>query len=136
MRMISILVAGAALASCTTAPPQPTRTADKQQEYQRLVGDKVAQTPISCLPHYRSNDMRVIDDDTIAFRDGNRRTYVAHMNGGCSNLGGGQFSLVTRMVGSADLCRGDIARVVDLVNGMTVGSCVFGDFTTYVRPGA
>jgi hypothetical protein len=136
MRMISALIASAALVSCTTAPPAPTRSAQKQQEFQQLLNGKVAQAPISCLPHYRSGDMRVIDDDTIAFRDGSSRVYVNHMQGGgCTNLGGGSYALVTKQFGSADLCRGDIARVVDTLNGFTVGSCVFGDFVPYVRPG-
>jgi hypothetical protein len=135
MRVISALMAGAVLASCTTAPPAPTRTAQKQQEFQQLLNGKVAQRSISCLPHYRSGDMRVIDDSTIAFRDGGNRVYVAHMQGGCNNLGFGNYALVTRQFGSADLCRGDIAHVVDTLNGMTVGSCVFGDFVPYVRPG-
>jgi len=136
MRVIPVLMAGAVLASCTTAPPAPNRSAQKQLEYQQLLTGKVAQTPISCLPHYRSNDMRVIDDDTIAFRDGSHRVYVAHMQGGCSNLGSGSYALVTHQYGSPDLCRGDIARVVDTLNGFTVGSCVFGDFVPYVRPAA
>ena len=136
MRVISVLMAGAVLASCTTAAPVPNRTAQKQQEFQQLLVDKVAQAPISCLPHYKSGDMRVIDDDTIAFRDGNRRVYVAHMQGGCSNLGSGSYALVTKQFGTADLCRGDIARVVDTLNGFTVGSCAFGDFVPYVRTGA
>ena len=135
MRMISVLMAGAVLASCTTGPPAPTRTAQKQQEFQQLLNGKVAAAPVSCLPHYRSGDMRVIDDNTIAFRDGSSRVYVAHMQGGCSNLGSGSYALVTRQYGSADLCRGDIAQVVDTQNGFTVGSCVFGDFVPYVRPG-
>ncbi|MEP6982967.1 MAG: hypothetical protein ABI853_04900 [Sphingomicrobium sp.] len=136
MRVISLLVAGGVLASCTTTPQPTARAADKQAELTQLLAGKVAQRPQSCLPHYQSGDMRVIDDDTIAFRDGTRRTFVAHMNGGCSNLGGGGFALVTHQFGSADLCRGDIARVVDTLNGTTVGSCSFGDFTPYVRPGA
>jgi hypothetical protein len=111
------------------------RSAEKQREYQRLLVGKVAQAPISCLPHYRSGDMRVIDDNTIAFRDGTARTYIAHMQGGCSNLGFGHYALVTRQYGSADLCRGDIAQVVDTLSRITVGSCVFGDFVPYVRPG-
>lgn len=135
MRVISVLMAGAVLASCTTAQPGPTRAAQKQLEFQQLLTGKVAQAPISCLPHYKSGDMRVIDDDTIAFRDGNRRVYVAHMNGGCSNLGSGSYALVTKQFGNADLCRGDIARVVDTLNGFTVGSCSFGDFVPYVRAG-
>jgi hypothetical protein len=134
MRLISILITGAVLASCSTAPPAPTRTAAKQQEFQQLLNGKVAAAPVSCLPHYRSGDMRVIDDNTIAFRDGSSRVYVARMQGGCANLGSGSYALVTRQYGSADLCRGDIAQVVDTLNGFTVGSCVFGDFVPYVRP--
>jgi len=42
---------------------------------------------------------------------------------------------VTRQFGSADLCRGDIAQVVDPVNHIQVGSCVWGGFTPYVTPG-
>jgi len=137
MRLISMLMGAAVLASCTTAPTAPAmRTAEKQREFQMLLAGKTAQRPISCLPHYRSGDMRVIDDETIAFRDGRKRTYVAHMRGGCNELCSGHYALVTRQVGSADLCRGDIAQVVDTLNGITVGSCVFGDFVPYVAPGA
>ena len=133
MRVISLLLAGGLLASCTTGPQQAaSRSPDKQAELAQLLVGKVAQKPQSCLPHYQSGDMRVIDEDTIAFRDGARRTYVAHMNGGCSNLGSGGSALVTHQFGTADLCRGDIARVVDTLNGITVGSCSFGDFTPYV----
>ena len=136
MRMISMLLASGLLASCTTAPQPTARAADKQAELQQLLAGKVAQKPISCLPHYQSGDMRVIDEDTVAFRDGTRRTFVAHLNGGCSNLGSGGSALVTHQFGSADLCRGDIARVVDTLNGFTVGSCSFGDFVPYVKPAA
>ena len=137
MRVISLLMAGAVLASCTTGPgPAPTRTAEKQREYQQLLMGKVAQAPISCLPHYRSGDMRTIDENTLIFRDGSSRVYVAHMQGGCNGLPTGHYALVTRQFGSADLCRGDIAQVVDTLNGIPVGSCVFGDFTPYVRPRA
>jgi Family of unknown function (DUF6491) len=132
MRVISTFLAGAALASCTVTAPPPGLQA--QREYQQLLYGKVAQQPISCLPHYLSNDMRVIDDNTIAFRNGNARVYIAHMQGGCNGLAGGHNALVTRQYGNADLCRGDIAQVVDTFNGFTVGSCVFGDFTPYVRP--
>lgn len=136
MRVMSLLLAGAVLASCTTTPQPTARSADKQAEYAQLLAGKVAKTPITCLPHYESGDMRVIDDETIAFRDGSSRTFVTHMNGGCSNLGNGSYALVTNLYGTANLCRGDIGRVVDTQNGLTVGSCSFGDFTPYVRPGA
>jgi hypothetical protein len=133
MRLIPVLLAGAVLASCTTAPEgPPVRTAEKQRDFEMLVAGKTPQAPMSCLPHYRSEDMRVIDDQTIAFRDGSKRTYVAHMNGNCNGLGSGHYALVTRQYGSADLCRGDIARVVDTLNGFLVGSCTFGEFVPYI----
>jgi len=136
MRGISLLLISVGLVACTTtaAQQQPLRSAAKQQEFDRLLAGKVAGRPQSCLPHYSSNDMVVIDERTIAFRDGNRRVYINHMMGGCSNLGG-SYALVTRQFGSADLCRGDIGQVVDLTNHFTVGSCVFGDFIPYARPG-
>jgi len=116
-----------------SAAPQSNELAS-QHEYQQLIGDKVAQAPVSCLPHYLSGDMRVINDETIAFRNGNARVYVAHMQGGCNNLAQGHNALVTHQYGNAQLCRGDIAHVVDTLNGFTVGSCVFGDFVPYIRP--
>ena len=135
MRVISLLLAAGLLASCTTTPQPVQRSADKQAELAKLLAGKVAQRPITCLSHHSSGDMRVIDDETIAYRDGGRRTYVAHMNGACSNLSTGSAALVTHLYGSADLCSGDIARVVDTLNGMTIGSCAFGDFTPYVAAG-
>jgi hypothetical protein len=136
MRVTSLFLAGAVLVSCTTAPQPVTRDAGKQAELAQLLAGKVAQRPIACLPHSGAGDMRVIDDQTIAFRDGGRRTYVTQMTGPCSNLGSGGSALVTHQYGTADLCRGDIARVVDTINGMTIGSCSFGDFTPYVTPRA
>ena len=62
MRLIWIATSAAILASCTTGPPAADAHADKQHDYELLLAGKVAQAPISCLPHFRDNDMRVIDD--------------------------------------------------------------------------
>ena len=135
MRVISLLVGGAILASCSNGPmPAPMRTADKQRTYQLALQGKVAQKPISCLPSYRSGDMTTIDENTILFRNGSSRVYVNNMRAGCTALASGHYTLVTRTFGGSGLCSGDIAQVVDLLNGTQIGSCVFGDFTPYVRP--
>ena len=52
----------------------------------------------------------------------------------CNDLASGHYALVQKKYGTPDTCRGDIAEVVDVTNRMMVGSCVFGDFTPYVRP--
>src|ERR687886_561906 len=106
MRVISVLVAGAALASCTGVPQAPTRDMRSQAEYQRLVEGKVAQAPESCIPHYNADDMVRIDENTVVFRQGSSRVYVAHMQGRCSGLTNSGYALVTRDFGGSGLCRG------------------------------
>jgi hypothetical protein len=135
MRSISPLLIGAALAGCsTTAQPPAMRTAENQAQLQRLLAGKVAGPPVSCLPSFRANDMTVIDEDTVIFKQSSNHLYVAHMAGGCNMLGRPGYALVTRQVGSSGLCHGEIATVVDTRSGFTVGSCVIGDFIPYSMP--
>lgn len=130
MRSMSLLLITAALAGCSTAP-QPGRSAGAEAHLQQLLAGKTAGAPRSCLPGYRSNDMVVIDDNTVVFKTG-RTVYRNDFQGGaCSNLGSGYYALLTRQYGGSGLCRGDIAEVKDLTNGITVGSCVLGDFVPY-----
>jgi hypothetical protein len=132
MRRISLLLIGAAITGCsTTAQPPAMRSAENQARFERLLAGKVAGPPVSCLPSTRANDMTVIDEDTVLFRQGSSRVYVGHIAGGCNMLGQGGYALVTRQVGSSGLCHGDIATVVDTHSGFTVGSCVIGDFVPY-----
>lgn len=137
MRYLVPLLVGLAVSSCTAAPPAETSAyaARQQARLAALTAGKVAGAPISCLPSYRSNDMIVIDDNTIAFREGRRRVYVNHMQGGCMNLDEGRNALVTRTT-STQLCRGDIAEVLDTSARMAIGSCVFGDFVPYAMAGS
>jgi hypothetical protein len=137
MRTFGILLIAAAAGSCTMAPPasSPAQLAQSQAKFTQLTAGKVAGAPLACLPSFRSNDMIVIDDDTIAFRNGPSQVYINHMQGGgCSNIDGGRNALVTRIPGP-NLCRGDIAQVVDTGARIPVGSCVFGDFVPYRRVG-
>lgn len=133
MRSMSLLLLTVAIGSC--APVQPVeRSQTAEVHLQKLLSGKTPGRPVSCLPDYRSNDMVVIDDSTVLFRDG-RTTYRNDFQGGsCSNLGSGNYALLTRRVGGIGLCRGDIAEVRDLLNGFTVGSCVIGDFVPYTKP--
>lgn len=133
MRSVSFLLVAAAIGSC--APVQPmARTQQAEAHLQTLLNGKIPGQPISCLPDYRSNNMVVIDDNTVVFRDG-RTTFRNDFQGGtCSRLGSGNYALLTRRYGGIGLCRGDIAEVKDLTNGFTVGSCVMGDFVPYTKP--
>ena len=132
MRSISLMLLAATLGACTTGP-EPGRSADAQAHLDKLLAGKAPAKAVDCLPHYRANDMVVIDDHTVVFKNG-RTVYRNDFQGGvCSNLGRGGYALVTR-TSSPGLCRGDIAEVRDTSSGMTVGSCVLGDFVPYTMP--
>lgn len=138
MRKSFIPIAGALVAGCaaSTMPPPapPVRTADQQATFMRLVGDKIAGPPVSCLPTWNTNDMSIIDGQTIAFRQGTGLVNVVTLGPGCEALSVGGYALQTRQFGQG-LCSGDIAQVVDTLNRVTMGSCVIGPIVPYQRPG-
>ena len=134
MRGLTIaLLASATLAACTTAPEPRMRAADAEAQLQKMLAGKVAGKPMTCLPSLRADNMTVIDDNTVLFRDG-RTVYRNDFGGlGCNRLSAG-YTLVTKTTGS-NLCSGDIGQVVDLANGMAIGGCAFGDFVPYRNAG-
>lgn len=131
MRIFMLATAVVGLCACATASEPEQRSAKDQATYDRMLAGKVAGKAEKCLPTRRSNDMTVIDDNTILFRDG-RTVYVNQPLGGCNNLHQSGRALVTKNFGP-QLCRGDLATVVDNTSGMTLGACSLGDFVPY-RP--
>jgi hypothetical protein len=133
MRSLSLIVIGAtALGACSTAMQEPqTRSARAEAQLQQLLAGKTAGQPVSCVPRYGSGNMIVIDDNTILFRQSGNLVYRAEMQGGCSRLGSGAYALKTNRFGGSGLCRGEIAELVDLQNGFSVGSCSFSEFVPY-----
>lgn len=133
MRSIPFLIAATAIAGCSTAP-EPGRSAEAEATLNRTLAGRVAGQPMSCLPPYGRQEMITIDQNTILFKSGRTVFRNDLKSSGCANLGG-SYSLVTHS-SSGRLCSGDIAQVADIRNGITVGSCVLGDFVPYTRAGA
>jgi hypothetical protein len=132
--LILSAVALATLSACSASTAeQGQRSLKAQQELDRYLQGKVAGAPQSCLPNYRANDMTVIDERTILFREGSR-VWRNDIPGGCTGLGRPGTALVTRQFGGSGLCRGEIAQVVDTVTGTFVGSCSLGDFVPFTGP--
>ena len=127
------LSGAALLASCSTTPVQETRSPRAQQELAEALAGRVPGKPVSCLPSYRADDMQIIDDWTILFKDG-RTVYVQNPRGGCPGIGSRRNILVTRLFGTSQLCSGDISHLVDPSSGIGGGACVFSDFVPYTRP--
>ena len=136
MRTMFLLIAGALLGSCTTAPPAPyaARSPSGQRAYESLLTGKVPGAPVNCLPSYNANDMSVIDSHTLAFRVGTGTVYLMHLTEGCDMLGSGNYALLSRQFGTPGLCRGDVQQVVDTMNHVNAGSCTIADIVPYTRP--
>jgi hypothetical protein len=137
MRSVIPFLIVAAVAGCTAGSTRMTVTgqAEAQTRLNTLLAGKVPGRPQSCLANYRANDMIVIDDYTLAFRDGTNRVWINKPAGGCNLLSAGPYALLTKQTTGLGLCRGDIAQVVDTLNHTTVGSCVLSDFVPYMTPG-
>jgi hypothetical protein len=136
MRGLTIALIASALAGCATAPEPMTRSAEAEAHLNKILAGKTAGRGVTCLPSWKSGDMVVIDDNTVIFRDSPRRVYRNDFQGSaCNRLGTGSYALVTRS-NSTSLCSGDIAQVVDVANGFTVGSCVLGEFIPFEGPRA
>src|SRR6476469_10544020 len=130
---LSALTAATVGACAYNEAPQP-RSPQALQELDRYLAGKVAGRPQSCLPNYRANDMVVVDEHTVLFRDGAKRVWRTDIPGGCSNLGRPGYALVTRQFGGEGLCQGEIVRIVDTSSGMIAGSCTFGAFVPFTGP--
>ena len=132
--ILAAVLAVSGLAACAGQEMAPDRDPRGEMRLAQALAGKVAGPPVSCLPHFRNNQMEVIDRDTILFRDG-RTSYVQHTNGYCYPNGSRNgFTLVTQQYGNAALCRGDIGQVFDTTSQTFRGGCSFNDFIPYRTP--
>jgi len=130
MRPAAFLLIAVSASACAASAMTEPRTAKAEAKLQTALQGKVAGAPVSCLPPYRADDMTIIDDNTILFRDSSKRVYRNDPPGGCPPMGSGNYALVRRSI-NAQMCRGDIVSVVDVTNKINAGSCTLGSFIPY-----
>lgn len=121
------------LTGCSTAPAQENRTPRAAKDLADALAGRSAGPSERCIPTYRNTKVQVIDDWTILYDQGST-IYVQNPPGGCPGLRSGD-TLVTRQIGTAQLCQGEIAHTVDLTSGVQGGGCVLGPFIPYTRAG-
>ena len=129
MKLFLSLTALTSLAACTQQDIEPS--ADTQAALSaELRNYAPAGQPVSCVSQRDLRGNRSAGD-AIIFTGPGDRIWVNRSAGGCPELNSGR-TLVTR-TSSTQLCRGDIATVVDPVSGFSSGSCGLGDFVPYRR---
>jgi hypothetical protein len=114
------------LAAGASAAPRPTG----EEKLQKMLAGATPGTPTSCISLTPSQSSTTIEGIGLVYQRG-RTMYVNRFAGGCPSLNG--FTAVISRTPSTQLCRGDIARIVDLNSRIEGGSCVFGDFTPYTK---
>lgn len=84
----------------------------------------------SCVPLRDLRGNRSVGEGAIVF-DGSGRKWVNRPAGGCPTL---QFGRALQVkTSTSQLCRGDIATVIEPSWGGEFGSCALGDFEPYRR---
>ena len=120
------------LAACSTTASQQTRSPQAEADLAKALAGRVAGTPVRCIPTYRADDMQIIDDWTILFKDGST-IYLQNPRGGCPGIGSHRNVLVSRPMPSNQLCSGDIQQLFDPVSRIGGGACVLGEFVPYTK---
>lgn len=124
MRRLTLarLLALAAIALMTPGAGSAPHAAD------RMLDGKRPGRPLACLPPGGSYPSSVAADGALLFRASAKLVYRNDMQG-CRV--GADDIIVTRLYGSGQACRGDIARLVDRASRFPHGSCAYGDFVPW-----
>jgi hypothetical protein len=132
MKKLLILCAALVAGACTADEAQVE--ADRSRTQATLAAEladyESSGPPVSCVS---SRDLQGNHSvgDAVVFEGTGGRLWVNSPAGGCPDLGMGR-ALMVRSTGS-QLCRGDIATVVDMSSRTTYGGCGLGDFQPYRR---
>ena len=132
MRAIAKIAGFSALAlgsSLSSAANADTRE-EGEAELAELLEGRVAGEPVRCIPHDRTDRMRIIDKTAIVFGSG-KTIYVQKTRDpeGIDD----RDVLVIRRYGGLNLCRLDNITTVDRYNGIFSGVYFFEDFIPYTR---
>ena len=130
-RLLIAAVAASGLAACA-----PVYDAEMDQRaaarFNAEIAGMAAGRPQNCLPPRSTANVVAARGPTLLFREGNA-VWANETSGGCAAVADRQYALVTENFSGA-LCRGSLAKVVDLTaGGMIRGTCVLGDFTPFRR---
>ena len=131
-RIISLILAAAALAGCTSQEALERLDARTDAALaEELRGFAQAGPTVSCVSQRDLGSNRSVGEGAIIFDPPGDLLYVNRPPAGCPSMEFGR-TLITRTT-SSRLCRGDIVTVADLVSGSEFGGCGLGDFTPYRR---
>lgn len=103
----------------------------EQAKLDKALEGRTAGPAKNCISRTQQRNLTYVNDDILIFGSRNAKTiYVNKPSGGCPNAQ--RYALSYSRPGTA-LCSGDIAQIVDVVAGSTLGSCSFSKFVPYTK---
>jgi hypothetical protein len=130
MKKLLAISLASLVAGCMPAEPVELGAAE-QSELSAVLANRSAGATVNCVSQRDLRNNRSVGENVILFDGPGNVIYVNRPPAGCPELTPSR-ALVTRTT-STQLCRGDIATVIDPVNGFGYGGCALGDFTPYRR---
>jgi hypothetical protein len=130
MKKLLLLPLAALSAACVPSEPIEL-SAEEQTELAAELRGRTAGPTVSCVNQRDLRGNRSVGEGVILFDGPGDLIYVNRPAAGCPLLDSSR-ALVTRTT-STQLCRGDIATVIDPVTNFQYGACGLGDFTPYRR---
>ncbi|HEY5722186.1 MAG TPA: hypothetical protein VIT45_07675 [Allosphingosinicella sp.] len=127
--LLGLLAGGTALAS-ERKSERDARMDTEAKLDKALSGYEQDGPAVSCVSQRTLGGNKSVGD-AVLFSGNTGRVYVNRPAGGCPSMNLGR-TLITRTT-SSQLCRGDIAHVVDPVSGASYGACGLGEFVPYKR---
>lgn len=127
---LGIALSAAALAlgaAAATAEARPRETG--QQQLDKLLEGRVAGTPVSCIPAFANDQVRIIDKTALVYGSGS--TIYVNRPRDPGNLDDDDI-LVTRRFGS-QVCKLDLVRLHDRSTRSYAGFVNLEDFVPYRR---
>lgn len=125
--IFALAVAGVA------APAASIDRSTADEVFAKATAGLVPGQPVDCINERLPSAQLEAAGPRLIYKVNKNLVYVNETAGGCENVARGD-ALVTKSFTSR-LCRGDIARTVDLPANITTGSCALGSFIPY-RPGS
>jgi hypothetical protein len=133
MKTLLILACAGLAAGCTVDERPEDMAADEAKLATELAHYEQSGEPVSCVSLRQLRGNRSAGESAIIFDGIGDNIWVNRPPSGCPRLGFGR-ALKIKMPGN-QLCRGEIAEVLDPGTGTSHGSCSLGDFTPYRRRG-
>lgn len=131
MKVLTTLLAGAALALTGTAASAETLVERNEAKLARMLEGRTAGEPVSCITTPRTNKLEVIEKVGVVY-DAGDTIYVArpsHPN----QLGRSDVVVIQRF--GSQLCKTDVTRTIDRMSGHVSGAVFLSDFVPYTKNG-